>query len=348
MQLGRTKRSQAIRAFLIDAVRSGRKNVIADACDHFSLSRQSVRRHITYLIENGFLIAGGTTRARTYRLGPQRQQGGTYALSSIREDSLYRNDFSFVFEEIPRNIEDICHYGFTEMVNNAIDHSGGTEVEVSAQRMSDQLLLTIRDDGEGIFTRIARILELGDAREAILELSKGKLTTDPDNHTGEGIFFTSRAFDLFLIRSADLVFHHLHDSSIDMLNHSVAGLDGTFVLMMISLTSKRTLKSVFDEYTDQETYDFSKTVIPVRLALYEGDQLVSRSQAKRVMNRVERFRNVMLDFEGVETVGRSFVDEIFRIFTKRHPEITVKAINMNDDIEKAVTRVSSHGSSNGT
>jgi anti-sigma regulatory factor (Ser/Thr protein kinase) len=348
MQLGRTKRSRAVRTFLIDAVRSGKKNIIADACDHFSISRQSVHRHVAYLTEHGFLVAEGTTRARTYRLGPKRQQDGTYALSSIQEDSLYSNDFAFVFEGLPRNIEDICHYGLTEMVNNAIDHSGGTEVEVSAQRMSDQLLLTVRDDGEGIFIRIARLLELGDPREAILELSKGKLTTDPDNHTGEGIFFTSRVFDLFLIRSADLMFHHLHDSSIDMLNHSDAGLDGTFVLMTVSLTSSRTLESVFDEYTDRETFDFTKTVVPVRLALHEGDQLISRSQAKRIMNRVERFRNVMLDFEGVEMVGRSFSDEIFRVFAKRHPEITIKPVNMNQEIEKAITRIRSQDSTAAT
>ena len=34
----------------------------------------------------------------------------------------------------------------------------------------------------------------------VWELPKsGKLTTDPDNHTGEGIFFTSRVFDEFEI-----------------------------------------------------------------------------------------------------------------------------------------------------
>jgi anti-sigma regulatory factor (Ser/Thr protein kinase) len=339
MQLGRTKRSQVIRAFLVDSVRSGKKNVIADACDHFSISRQSVHRHLAYLTEQEFLVAEGTTRARTYHLGPIRQQEGTYALSSIAEDRLYRNDFAFVFEGLPKNIENICHYGFTEMVNNAIDHSGGTQAQVAAVRTSEQVALTVRDDGEGIFNRIARLMGLGDPREALLELSKGKLTTDPDHHTGEGIFFTSRAFDVFIVRSGDLMFNHLHDSPIDMMNHADTELGGTLVWMAIALDSQRTLKSVFDEYTDQETYDFTKTVVPVRLALYEGDQLISRSQAKRVMNRVERFRSVMLDFHGVDMVGRSFADEIFRVFAAAHPEITIKPINMNDEVAKALDRV---------
>jgi len=199
--------------------------------------------------------------------------------------------------------------------------------------------LEIRDDGEGIFKRIARLTGLGDPREAILELSKGKLTTAPENHAGEGIFFTSRAFDAFLIVSGELRFDHMQESDIDMMGHLETGLGGTRVIMFPQPTTQRTLFSVFDAFTDAETHDFSKTVVPIRLALYEGDQLVSRSQAKRIMNRVERFKNVMLDFEGVESVGRSFADELFRVFAGRHPGPTIRPINTNPQIEKEIARV---------
>src|SRR5438067_215023 len=64
------------------------------------------------------------------------------------------------------------------------------------------------DDGVGIFEKIRRQCKLDDHRQAILELSKGKLTTDPERHTGQGIFFTSRIFDEFLIRSDHFIFGH--------------------------------------------------------------------------------------------------------------------------------------------
>jgi hypothetical protein len=57
--------------------------------------------------------------------------------------------------------------------------------------------IVIYDEGEGIFKKIQRELGLLDARHSVLEISKGKLTTDPDNHTGEGVFFSSRMFDDF-------------------------------------------------------------------------------------------------------------------------------------------------------
>jgi len=75
------------------------------------------------------------------------------------------------------------------------------------------------------------------------------------------------------------------------MNYAESDVAGTLVSMMLALDSNRSFASVFGELTDQETYDFSRIVVPVRLALYEGDQLISRSQAKRIMHRVERFRN---------------------------------------------------------
>ncbi len=183
--------------------------------------------------------------------------------------------------------------------------------------------------------------DCGDREFEQVNLSgKGKLTTDPENHTGEGIFFTSRVFDYFRIASEDLAFAHADDRPHDVLVHlEQPESTGTTVFMVLSPTTDRTLASVFDAFTDAETLDFTKTVVPVRLALYEGDQLISRSQAKRIMNRVERFRHVLLDFDGVETVGRSFADEIFRVFARRHPQIEIQPINMNSLVQKEIERL---------
>jgi len=57
--------------------------------------------------------------------------------------------------------------------------------------------------------------------------------------------------------------------------------------------------------------------VPVKLAQYGNDKLVSRSQAKRLLARVELFKVVMLDFTNVPTIGQAFADEIFRVFRKR-------------------------------
>jgi hypothetical protein len=227
------------------------------------------------------------------------------------------------------------------MVNNVIDHSGGSKVVISASRDMQRITISVTDDGEGIFRRIKRLCNLTDEKHALFELSKGKLTTDPDNHTGEGIFFTSRAFDFFEIESKGLTFSHHESLEYDYLTDSpMPSKDvGTSVAMMVARNSTRTIESVFDEFTAGPTeFQFDRTVVPMRLAQYGNEKLISRSQAKRVLARIEKFKRVIFDFEGVESVGQAFADEIFRVYTKKNPTIIMVPHNMNTEVAKMVNR----------
>jgi len=338
MELGKTKRSRLIRRFLLNAVKAGNHQLVHDGQETFQVSRQTIHNHLTALVKMGYLEAAGNTSGRTYCLGTKRYHSQQFSLSNLRESDVYYRDFGFVFKDMPHNIEDICHYGFTEMLNNAIDHSGGQTVNVQVERTAQFVEINISDTGEGIFKKIARIMDLGDPRESILELSKGKLTTDPENHTGQGIFFTSRTFDAFYIYSGDLIFSH-DDGSSDYLLHNENKHDGTYVYMRILMGSNRNLEEVFDAYTgsEDEDYAFNKTVVPVKLVLYEGERLVSRSQAKRILNRVEKFKTVLLDFDGVDTIGQAFADEVFRVFVRKNPDIKLYPSHTTESIDRMIS-----------
>lgn len=338
MKLATTKRAEIIRRFLLNSIKASNSNFLHEAMETFQLTRQSIHNHLTALVKNGYLIAEGNTRARKYVLGPVRSHSATFQLKDLRESDVYYRDFGFVFNGLPPKLEDICHYGFTEILNNAIDHSGGNTAFVKVDRTADLITIRIFDDGEGIFNHISRIMNLKDPRESLLELSKGKLTTDPDNHTGQGIFFTSRAFDYFLIFSGDLIFSHNEGDKNDYLLHNQVDQYGTRVVMHIAISSDKTLKSIFDAFSgnEEEDYAFNKTVVPVKLALYEGERLVSRSQAKRILNRVEKFKTVLLDFKDVDFIGQAFADEVFRVFARSNPQISLIPTNVTKDVEQTI------------
>ncbi|MES9855612.1 MAG: DUF4325 domain-containing protein [Sedimenticola sp.] len=335
--LGKTKRSRLIRKYLLNAVKADNQQIVHDGQEIFKVSRQTIHAHLSALVDMGYLAAQGNTKARTYGLGARRSLFQKYALKNLHESDVYYKDFNYVFKELPNEIEDICHYGFTEMLNNAIDHSGGDFVCVSASRNENYIEIFISDNGEGIFNHIARMMELSDPRESILELSKGKLTTDPENHTGQGIFFTSRAFDSFFIHCGDLVFSH-DEGTADYLLHNEREREGTSVFMKIALNSLRTLGDVFDAFTgtEDEDFAFNTTVVPVKLVLYEGEKLVSRSQAKRILNRVDKFNNVLLDFADIDSIGQAFADQVFRVFTRKNPQISIQPIHTTDNIDRMI------------
>jgi anti-sigma regulatory factor (Ser/Thr protein kinase) len=250
-------------------------------------------------------------------------------------------DVAPLLHGLPANLIDICHHGVTEMVNNAIDHSGGSHLRVFVDRTREMVTLMVSDDGVGIFRKITAALDLPDERLALLELSKGKLTTDPRRHSGEGVFFTSRMFDRFQIASGELVFDHDDAQADDLLDDIQPryARRGTTVLMEIATTSKRTAKQVFDKFSSgPDDYAFAKTVVPVRLARVGDENLVSRSQARRLMQRVERFRTVVLDFAGVASIGQAFADEVFRVFANAHPDVELVPVHAVSSVQQMIRR----------
>jgi anti-sigma regulatory factor (Ser/Thr protein kinase) len=242
---------------------------------------------------------------------------------------------------VKKNVLDICQYGFTEMLNNAIDHSASRKCVISYSQNAARIDIFVIDFGIGIFEKIQRDFDLPDPRSALLELSKGRLTSAPERHAGEGIFYTSRMFDTFSIGSGHLFYERTRRDDDDWLieiSQRENFTAGTSVKMRISTATDLTQQTVFDQY-HADGMRFRKTHVPVSLARYDNEQLVSRSQAKRVLARFENFSEVMLDFNGVDQIGQPFADEIFRVFALSHPGTPIVAVRANDSIKRVIEGV---------
>lgn len=337
--VGIRKRGEEIRKFILDNTEHHPKDIVALTAHTFGISRQAVNKHMQRLVEQKALLMRGTTRNRHYLLLPLVQWEKTYPLNkNPEEDVVWRKDIKHLLGELSDNVLNIWHYGFTEMLNNAVDHSSGENVSVQVKKTATVIEIIIYDDGEGIFKKIQRELDLYDERHAVLELSKGKLTTDPEHHTGEGIFFASRMFDDFGILSGNVYFSHTYDEAKDWILENRKFQSGTAVFMKLTNNSSRTAKQVFDSFTSDEDYRFTKTVVPVRLAQYGDEQLISRSQAKRLLARVDKFKVVVLDFDGVEVIGQAFSDEVFRVFRHQHQDIELVYIKANKNVQQMIRR----------
>ncbi|TKJ30025.1 MAG: ArsR family transcriptional regulator [Chloroflexi bacterium B3_Chlor] len=334
------QRTHDIRSFILQNVDDHAKDITAFTAESFGISRPAVLRHVRNLIDDGLLLVHGKTRDRHYALKTLAELELQLEITpDLAEDTIWRQRIRPLLEGVPANVLTICEYGFTEMLSNVVDHSEGDTAIVTMTRSAARMRIAVLDDGIGIFRKIQTELGLDDQRHAILELSKGKLTTDPQQHTGEGIFFTSRAFDHFQILSGDLFFAHdtLGD---DWLLETEDTGPGTYVILKIDPRSDRRLQEVFDRYAaEADDFGFTRTRVPVTLVRYGQENLVSRSQAKRLLARFERFREVILDFKGVDTIGQAFADEIFRVYPQKHPEVHLVPLNVKEQVANMIGRV---------
>ena len=335
-------RGEDIRGFILSEVETNAKGVSRRTAAHFGITQQAVSKHLRKLVIERALTATGKTRYRSYRLAALYEWRKLFSIPpGLEEDRAWTLEVAPVLGALPQNVLDIWHFCFTEMFNNAIDHSSGTTIFVEIARTATNTQMLLMDNGVGIFKKIQAAMNLIDERHAVLELAKGKLTTDPEKHTGQGIFFTSRLLDSFDILSGGAYFTHKFGSNEDWILEA-SGSAGTSVFMKLSNHSSRTDKSIFDQYTSGTDYGFTKTVIPVKLAQYGEDKLISRSQAKRLVARVEQFKSVWFDFEGVETIGQAFADEIFRVFAKGHPEIEIFTVNAKPEVQGLINAARAH------
>ena len=203
------QRGENIRQFILAQVEAHPNDVVNLVMQEFEITRQAVNKHIKSLVEQKALTTQGTTRNKTYILHSLIPWTKTYSLANpLEEDRIWDADIKSLLADLSDNVRAIWYYAFTEMVNNAIDHSSGQEMIINVNRTTMDTEIVIQDNGEGIFKKIQRELDLYDESHAVLELAKGKLTTDPERHSGQGIFFTSRMFDRFMILSGNTVFSH--------------------------------------------------------------------------------------------------------------------------------------------
>lgn len=328
--------------FILRHIQSHPKEIVKLTSSELNVSRQTVYRHIRQLIEDKKLNVYGEKRNKSYVLDAINHKV-TFALNAdkLDEDKIWRQHVKPLLPELSGNVMEICQYGVGEMVNNVIDHSGASILEIKIRIDAINIEVEVTDNGIGIFTKIQQDFNLEDKHHAILELAKGRLTSDPANHSGEGIFFTSRMFDLFAIYSEDTQFIAQDDNDW-LFPDRKSFLQGTQVVMIIARDSTRTIKDVFARFTpdiDSENYGFQKTIVPLKMMQYEGESLVSRSQAKRLLGRFEQFREVILDFKGIKIIGQPFADEVFRVFPNAHPTTHLYPLNTNEDIERMIKMV---------
>lgn len=352
-----------IKESILKKLKKNKKLKVADIVKTTGFSRAYVNRFFQELKDEGKIVLVGKANKAQYVLAEKntvmQAKKELLTVHRVLENKNLAEDVilneikkdSGIFLNLPKNISAIVDYAFTEMLNNAIEHSQSKKIDISMKRESNTVRFDVVDRGIGIFKHIIKKRNLKNDLEAIHILSKGKETTAPKEHSGEGIFFTSKVADILTIRSSakKLIFHNILD---DVFIKDIKQVMGTKITFIINLESKRKLYETFRKYSGK-SYEFSKTRINVKLyngqdARYIGQRTarykidrdyLSRSQARRIVSGLDKFKTIILDFKDVETVGQAFTDEVFRVWQNKHPDIRIIPENANENIIFMINRI---------
>jgi anti-sigma regulatory factor (Ser/Thr protein kinase) len=317
----------------------------------FGVSRQYIAKLIKKLVNQKELVKIGSTRTAFYTTEEYLHKNPTLSPNSYSKTLENKNlEEHKILADVERNflasfhlaenIESIFEYSFSEMLNNAIEHSQSKKIRFIVRLDKNDLSFIVEDFGIGVFRNIMMKKNINNEFDAIGELLKGKATTAPKLHSGEGIFFTSKVGDKFVLDSFG--FDMTVDNKLqDVFVKKVVGRKkGTKVQFSIDVKNKYHLNDIFKEYTIMDNdgdFGFDKTEIKVKLYAIGGVH-ISRSQARRILAGLEKFKVIIFDYDKVPTIGQSFADEIYRVFKNKMPDIEIREINMNDAVRFMVER----------
>lgn len=321
--------------YLLEKIEKNAESLTKSVSDELGVNQNTIYTYINELIDENII--------RKVKRGQYELIDKMFVKNLKRSNGdldsdiyVYNSFFKDIMKDLPKNVQDIWEYTFSEMINNVMDHSNAEDAQVVVLRNYLKTTVVIYDDGIGIFEKIKNYFNMSSLDDAICELFKGKLTTDAKNHSGEGIFFSSKIMDMFMILSDNKIFaNNKYDNggTYEFAEHKSRG---TCVIMELSNFTHKQVRQVFDEYSDVEG-GFKKTIIPLK-NIFDTSP-VSRSQARRVCNRLSEFEEVILDFNSLEWMGQGFAHQVFVVFQNEHPEIKITPINMNEAINKMYKHV---------
>lgn len=336
---------------ILQLIKQKGKLTSSEITGSIGVSRQYINMVISDLIAEKQVIKLGATRHAFYvsknYIEKHPEVIPTVFKKKYKNRSLEEHKILLEIEEkfpriaqLPENVRSIFTFAFSEMFNNAIEHSQSKTISVEVAVRNNDLSFIVNDSGVGVFRNIMKKKNLKSEIEAIQDLLKGKTTTMPKSHSGEGIFFTSKASDVFILDSFG---YELSVNTIkpDVTIHRMPlKKRGTRVIFRISANSNRHLNDVFKKYTnlaEEGGFGFDKTEIRVKLFTTGGIH-ISRSQARRVLVGLEKFKIILFDYEKVPMVGQAFADEIYRVFQELHPDIRLEDENMSEGVRFMVER----------
>lgn len=329
------EKKQSIILYLLEKIERGDEGVSKSVSEVFSVNQNTIHTYINELVEKKIIKR---IKRGQYELNSQEY---TYTLNrskgELNSDTYAYNKYLIKhIDYLAPNVKGIWSYTFSEMMNNVMDHSLAENVNLIIRQDYLNTTVFIADDGIGIFEKIKEHFHFDTLEDAISELFKGKLTTDCKNHSGEGIFFSSRMMDDFFIVSSGKIFTHNKYDDSRIIDLADSNTKGTCVVMSLSNYTHKKSVEVFDLYSNADG-GFSKIKIPMKNVFDTSP--VSRSQAKRVCNRLENFKEVLIDFEGIEWMGQGFAHQVFVVFANEHTDTKIIPVNMNEDVTKMYNHV---------
>lgn len=315
----------------------------AELSERTGLTRQALHRHLSSWVLEGRLQRQGRARATRYLPGPGNSScppesrprgrapaglGRTYRVEGLSPQAAWRDLQAWLGSQAP-GIGDtalaVLEWVTCELVANGLAHAQSPYLSLRAHADSDRVALALADAGLGAFETLRRKLGASSALDALQWLSNPPATpaAGPPDPACRGLRSVSHMVELFELDANGFewsVDNALGETAVsevpEVPRHSSGtgetGGAGTEVRVSVALDTQT---HPADILAHRPAIHGTRV-----LALRDfGRRLFTRSDARRLLEGMDLYAEIVLDFDGIEGTGLGFVDELLRVWPIRHP-----------------------------
>jgi len=328
--------SNQIKKFILDNLKIHKKDIIQTSINHFGISRQAMHKHMKSLIEDKKVVAFGNTKGRYYKLNPSVNYTKNFELTNeISTEIILKENILPNIKSLKDNIFEIFEFSIGALLNNVVDHANANKIYFKLYINHRDSHFVISDDGIGIFNKIRTGLGLVNTHMAGLELAKGNITTDPDNHSGDELNAIIHLFDKVTIDSSGHSLRFFNDNN-EWLMQNSKQQHGTRIHLQIDTQSKRSCAKIFEFIFKKKHRHIS---IPLNLLELSDYKIINcRSQVKNVLRNIKDYKIIEFDFQKIDLIGPSFADALVRKTKEYNQFANIEWINSNSTVDLLMSR----------
>ena len=327
--------SEQIKDFILENLTRHQKDIIKASIRKFGLSRQAILKHMHTLISEDRVVAYGKTRDRFYELKHLVNFSKTVDIkNSFSPDEILKKQILPNLNSVALNIYEICEFSIMALLSNALDHAQATKLHYNLYVSPNDVHFVLSDNGIGIFENLNNSLILEDIQVAAIEIAKGRITTDPQNHGGDELMTVIHLFNKVTIDSSGICLTYYNKKNEWTVTRS-SQQKGTIIHLEIKSNSRRTCQEIFRQIFDRE----NKLVrIPVNLVRSDGEKVNSRIQAQSLLHNIKDLTEIEFYFKNIELIGPAFADELVRKTKEKNQIADIKWTNSTKMVDVLMSR----------
>ncbi len=318
--------TDAIRDFILAHIGRHGDTILSHTMAHFAVKKSLVQQQLHALLTEQYIRRD---EQHGYQLGPLREYVKRYTLTpDFASNAVWEHDIAPLLEAADAEVRHTCRYALRALINNTLQHAQATQLHLYLRYTPHDVLLIVRDNGQGLLSTLKQHAQLRDPDYALLEISKGALTHPDSGDAGNSLCICARVFSDMAIDSGNTSFTYQSNSVFVPLPDDGRGDQQTIIRLLLQLNDKPALDHVMQQVAAKHCH------IPVHLI--QQQHALSRTQAQHLLYRLEQFASIHLDFSHVRNVSPAFANDIFYTFQQAHPNIPLSYSNANEKVSKHV------------